>query len=101
MIGALVHVHVGCRLLEHVCAPLILVELALRVVALALRLHAALVSLAGTWLTHGSLSAQAPCLALLPILLLLDFLLFFIHFVVEVLIVIVSIEKFFEFFLIQ
>ena len=33
--------------------------------------------------------------------MLLNFLLFFIHFVVEVLIVIVSIEKFFEFFLIQ
>ena len=67
---------------------------------MALRLHTALIP-RSSFLTDSCLSSETASLALLSILLLFDFLLFFVHFFVKVFVVVVSIEKFFEFLLVQ
>ena len=67
---------------------------------MTLRLHTAFIS-CSCFLTDSCLGSETASLALLSILLLFDFLLFFVHFFVKVFIVVVSIEKFFEFLLVQ
>lgn len=79
---------------------LVLIKLALRVIALALRFHTAIVADTG-FLSDGGLSTEGPSLTLLSILLLFNLQFFLVHFFIKVLVMVITIEKFFEFLLVQ